>query len=66
MQHGFPLAAAIPGRRIRPGHQSATLLPVEIIEAPIDFPSAASPQQASHSEILIEVEKSQAMYHRHT
>ncbi|MCO7579143.1 MULTISPECIES: IS66-like element accessory protein TnpA [Pseudomonas] len=40
-----------------PVTQSATLLPVEVIEAPIDLPSAASPQQACHSEILLEVQK---------
>ncbi|KPU62064.1 transposase family protein [Pseudomonas fluorescens] len=40
-----------------PVTQSATLLPVEVIEAPIDLPSAASPQQACHSEILLEVGK---------
>jgi len=40
-----------------PVTQSATLLPVEVIEAPIDLPSAASPQQVCHSEILLEVGK---------
>jgi transposase len=40
-----------------PVTQSATLLPVEVIEAPIDLPSVASPQQACHSEILLEVGK---------
>ncbi|MDP9655293.1 UNVERIFIED_ORG: transposase [Pseudomonas putida] len=39
-----------------PVTQSATLLPVEVIEASIDLPSA-SPQQACHSEILLEVGK---------
>ena len=37
--------------------QSATFLPVEVIKAPIDLPSAAPLPQESHSEILIEVGK---------
>lgn len=40
-----------------PVSQSATLLPVEVIEAPIDLPSPAPLPQKSHSEILVEVGK---------
>ena len=40
-----------------PVSQSATFLPVEVIKAPIDLPSAAPLPQESHSEILIEVGK---------
>ncbi|KPB26679.1 putative transposase [Pseudomonas amygdali pv. sesami] len=40
-----------------PVSQSATLLPVEVIEVPIDLPAAAPVPQECHSEILVEVGK---------
>ncbi len=37
--------------------QSATLLPVQVIEAPIDLPHVVQPQTECHSEIAVEVGK---------
>lgn len=40
-----------------PVSQSSTLLPVQVIEAPIDLPPVEPLPQKSHSEILVEVGK---------
>lgn len=40
-----------------PVSPSATFLPVEVIKAPVDLPSAAPLPQKPHSEIVIEVGK---------
>ncbi|WP_162235619.1 IS66-like element accessory protein TnpA, partial [Pseudomonas tremae] len=37
--------------------QSTTLLPVQVIEAPIDLPQVVQPQAEGHSEIAVEVGK---------
>ena len=37
--------------------QSATLLPVQVIEAPIDLPQVLQPQAECHSEIAVEIGK---------
>ena len=40
-----------------PVDQSATLLPVQVIEAPMELSQVVQPQPACHSEIVVEVGK---------
>lgn len=40
-----------------PVSQSAMLLPVQVIEAPMDLPQVVQPQTECHSEIAVEVGK---------
>ncbi|KPW07805.1 Transposase TnpA protein [Pseudomonas syringae pv. atrofaciens] len=40
-----------------PVSQSATLLPVQVIEAPMDLPQVVQPQAECYSEIAVEVGK---------
>ncbi len=42
-----------------PVSQSATLLPVQVIEAPMDLPQVVQPRAECHSEIAVEVGKAE-------